>query len=132
MKMPRNATNLIKFYRKFGIQEGDFCSKICYWLKILALFRLIGFTRCDRRFRGSKQQNLRTFLGVLRGQIDPQTPSQPFINVCVSLITSYEGVYQKKLAMYCRNRRFGDFTSKKPNWRHMAKLASYFLIHTFI
>ena len=36
--MPRNATNLLKFYRKFGIQWCDCFLKIWYWLKILALF----------------------------------------------------------------------------------------------
>ena len=38
MKMSRNATNLLKFYRKLGIQGCAYLFKICYWLKILALF----------------------------------------------------------------------------------------------
>ena len=53
--MPRNAINLIKVYRKFGIQGCDYHFKICYWLKILALFQFLGIIiLCGEPFKSRK------------------------------------------------------------------------------
>ena len=64
MKMPRNAINLIKVYRKFGIQGCDCHLKIWYFQQMRAISGFIGVTPGKRLFSGSKQQNLLTFLGV--------------------------------------------------------------------
>ena len=74
MKMPRNATNLIKFYIKFGIQGCDCHLKIWYFQQMRAISGFIGVTPGKRLFSGSKQQNLRDFWGALEGHDGPKTP----------------------------------------------------------
>ena len=115
MKMPRNTTNLIKFYRKFGIQRCDCHFKIWYWLKILALFQFIGEMRGKCPFRSTKHQISRTYFGHARGY--PMLPGYPNLG---SLEPTYvcEDILLKKVCQITidwryfadsvKNRRFGD------------------------
>ena len=57
MKMPRNAINLIKFYRKFGIQGCDCHFKIWNWLKILALFQFLGIILRGEPFKNKSSRS---------------------------------------------------------------------------